>query len=62
MAHPANFYEAFTCEVDALNIQANFPAVRVVGILTRAAKRAQMVVDGELAPIDQRLDKVGNYV
>lgn len=54
VAHPASFYEAFTSEVDALEIGADFPAVQVVGIMTRAAKRAQMVVDRDLAPIGQR--------
>lgn len=60
MAYPANFYEAFNSEVDALNIGADFPAVHVVGIMTRAAKRAQMVVDRELAPIGQRGNKAGS--
>lgn len=55
-------YEAFTKEVDALTIKADFSAVRTVGILTRAVKRAQMVVDGELPPIEERLHKVEDYV
>ena len=57
-----NVYEAFTKEVDALSIKADFTAVRTVGILTRAVKRAQMVVDGELPPIEERLDKVEVYI
>lgn len=60
MANPANFYEAFTSEVDALTIGADFPAARVVGIMTRAAKRAQLVIDRELAPIGQRGNKAGD--
>ncbi|AXC38703.1 hypothetical protein QCN37_gp79 [Arthrobacter phage Tatanka] len=54
MAYPKNFYEAFTQEVDALTIKADLPAAAVVGIMTRAAKRAQMIMDRELAPIGQR--------
>ncbi|ASD52303.1 hypothetical protein QCN32_gp84 [Arthrobacter phage Niktson] len=57
MTYPTSFYEAFTQEVDALIIKADLPAVAVVGIMTRAAKRAQMIMDRELAPIGQR--KVG---
>lgn len=54
MTYPKNFYEAFTQEVDALTIKADLPAAAVVGIMTRAAKRAQMIMDRELAPIGQR--------
>jgi hypothetical protein len=54
MSTPKNVYEAFTQEVDALTITADMPAVAVVGIMTRAAKRAQLVMDEELAPIGQR--------
>lgn len=49
-----NVYEAFIAEVDALTIRADDRAVAVVGELTRAVKRAQMVVDGELRPIAER--------
>lgn len=48
-------YKRFLEEVDALLIAANDPAAKVVGDLTRAAKRAQMVHDGELAPVAQRV-------
>jgi hypothetical protein len=54
MAYPTTFYEAFNQEVDALTIPADLPAVAVVGIMTRAAKRAQLIIDRELAPIGQR--------
>lgn len=40
-----NVYEAFIVEVEALTINASAPAVEVVGVLTRAVKRAQMKVD-----------------
>lgn len=45
-----NVYEAFIAEMDALTILADESAVSVVGQLTRAVKRAQMVADGELNP------------
>jgi hypothetical protein len=54
MAYPTSFYEAFTQEVDAITIPADMPAVAVVGVMTRAAKRAQLIMDRELAPIGQR--------
>lgn len=47
-------YERFIEEVEALTIGASDPAAVVVGRLTRAVKRAQMVSDGELAPISAR--------
>ncbi|HSX22674.1 MAG TPA: hypothetical protein VLE97_07890 [Gaiellaceae bacterium] len=50
-----NVYERFIEEVDALVVAANDPAAKVVGDLTRAVKRAQMVVDGELEPVAQRV-------
>lgn len=49
-----NVYERFIEEVDALVIKADKPAVAVVGELTRAVKRAQMVVDGELPRVAER--------
>ena len=49
-----NVYERFCEEVDALTIDASDSAVSVVGDLTRAVKRAQMVVDGDLAPVAER--------
>ena len=57
MAYPTTVYEAFTQEVDALRIPADMPAVQVVGVLTRAVKRGQLVIDRELAPIGQRGNK-----
>ena len=54
MAETPSFYDAFIDEISPLQIGVDFPAVRVVGIMTRAAKRAQLVVEGELAPIKQR--------
>lgn len=52
--HGKNVYQRFVEEVDALTIQGADPAVKVVGELTRAVKRAQMVVDGELATVAAR--------
>lgn len=49
-----NVYQRFCEEVDALVIGADDSAVSVVGELTRAVKRAQMVVDGELPPVAER--------
>ena len=49
-----NVYGRFVEEMDAVLIRADDPAVRVVGELTRAVQRAQMVVDGELLPVAQR--------
>ncbi|HEY3924377.1 MAG TPA: hypothetical protein VGL75_07430 [Acidothermaceae bacterium] len=46
-----NVYERFIEEVDALTIHANQSAVSVVAELTRAVKRAQLVVDGDLRPV-----------
>lgn len=41
-----DFYEAFIAEMDKVTVMADAPAVAVVGVCTRAAKRAQTVVDG----------------
>lgn len=49
-----NVYERFIEEVDALTIGADDSAVHVMGVLTRAVKRAQMVVDGDLKPVGER--------
>lgn len=43
----SEFYEAFLVEMDKVTVKADAPAVAVVGVCTRAAKRAQMVVNGE---------------
>lgn len=50
-----NVYELFKDEIDAMVIAAADPAAKVVGDLQRAVKRAQMVHDGELAPVAQRV-------
>lgn len=42
-----SFYEAFLAEMDKVTVMADAPATAVVGVCIRAAKRAQMVVDGE---------------
>lgn len=47
MPTPTSFYEAFTSELDALTIMADAPAAAVLGECTRAAKRAQMWLDGD---------------
>jgi hypothetical protein len=52
-----NVYRRFCEEVDALVIGANDSAVSVVGELTHAVKRAQMVVDGELLPVAERREQ-----
>lgn len=49
-----NVYERFIEEMDAMTIMADMSAVKVVGELTRAVKRAQLVVDGELRPVSER--------
>lgn len=41
------FYEAFKIELDKVTIKATAPAAAVLGECLRAAKRAQMVMDGE---------------
>lgn len=41
------YYEAFLTEMRKVKVMADAPAVAVVGACTRAAKRAQLVVDGE---------------
>lgn len=51
---PRDVYAIFTEEVDALTILADEPVAKVVGDLTRAVKRAQMVYDGDLAPVAER--------
>lgn len=43
-----SYYQRFIEELDVLVIMADWSAVKTVGELTRAAKRAQMVCDGEL--------------
>jgi hypothetical protein len=48
----SNVYERFIEEQEAMTIKADESAVAVVGRLIRAVKRAQMVVDGELAPVE----------
>jgi hypothetical protein len=50
-----NVYEAFIAEVHVLTIHVDLPTAAVVGELTRAVKRAQMVVDGDLAPVTERV-------
>lgn len=55
MTRAPNVYEAFNEEVEHMVIAAGDSAVKVVGALTRAVKRAQMVVDGELPRIRERL-------
>lgn len=50
-----NFYSRFIEEVEGITIMANDPAVEVVGRFTRAAKRAQMVVNGELPTFHERV-------
>jgi hypothetical protein len=52
-----NVYELFHEEMDALTIQSTMSAVHVVAIMTRAVKRAQLVADGELAPVKDRVQK-----
>lgn len=42
-----NFYEAFLAEMNKVTVKADAPAAAVVGVCIRAAKRAQMVMDGE---------------
>lgn len=41
------FYEAFLAEMNKVTVMADASAVAVVGACTRAAKRAQQVMDGE---------------
>ena len=48
------FYEAFCEEVDALTIKADDSAVKVVGELTRAAKRAELVIEGAVPRVKDR--------
>lgn len=40
------FYEAFKAELDKVTIKADAPAAAVVGECLRAAKRAQIVLNG----------------
>lgn len=51
---PMDVYHRFIEEVDVLTIKADWGAVKVVGELTRAVKRAQLVHDGELKPVSER--------
>ena len=50
---PSSFYAAFMREMEAITIKADAPAAAVVGECIRAAKRAQMWIDGdyETAPL-----------
>lgn len=41
-----NFYERFKAELDKVEITGSMPAAAVVGECLRAAKRAQMALDG----------------
>lgn len=41
------FYEAFLAEMDKVTVRADAPATAVLGVCIRAAKRAQMVMNGE---------------
>ena len=47
-------YHRFIEELDAVTLMADIGAADAVGICVRAVKRAQMVVDGELAPVQYR--------
>lgn len=59
---PNTVYERFIKEMEAMTIVGTEPAVTVVGRLTRAVKRAQMVVNGELPPVSERTpDEMRNY-
>lgn len=51
MTSPKNVYQRFIEELDGMTIMADEGAVAVTGRLTRAVKRAQMVVDGELPAV-----------
>lgn len=53
------FYERFIEEVEAMDLSPLLTAVATMGELTRAAKRAQMVVDGELNPASVRKRHAG---
>lgn len=48
------FYEVFCEEVGALTIKADDPAAKVVGELTRAAKRAELVIEGAVPRVKDR--------
>lgn len=50
-----NVYQRFIEEREGITIMASDNAVSVVGRYTRAVKRAQMVVDGELPTFHDRL-------
>lgn len=54
MSDNLNVYQRFCEEVDALTIKVDDGVLAVVGDLTRAVKRAQMVVDGDLRPVAER--------
>lgn len=56
------FYERFIEEVEAMDLSPLLTAVATMGELTRAAKRAQMVVDGELNPAAVRKRHADEYV
>jgi hypothetical protein len=46
-------YHRFIEELNAVTVMADIGAA-AIGICVRAVKRAQMVVDGELAPVQYR--------
>lgn len=52
-----NVYDLFCEEMDSLTIESTMSAVQVVAIMTRAVKRAQLVLDEELAPVAKRVQK-----
>ena len=54
-----NVYRRFIEELDGMTIAANTPAVIVIDRLTRAVARAQLVVDGELPVLAERVDRSG---
>lgn len=54
-------YERFIEESEAMLIKADDSAVHVVGMLTRAVKRAQMVADGELPTVAERAPDPERY-
>lgn len=59
MTSSKNVYQRFIEELDGMTIMADEGAVAVTGRLTRAVKRAQMVVDGELPVLAERTERDG---
>lgn len=57
---PRDFYEQFKVELDKVTIKADDPAAAVVGMCIRAAKRAQMVLDGE--HVAERIPRLGEDI